>query len=136
MRYLLSILLLGLTLSVCGQQTSGKVTEHYDNGQVRYIYHLRKGEKHRKHTSWYRDGQMQSVVFFKNGEMNGKAIFYHPDGSLHRVEHYDEGRLHGDLTHYYPDGKLKFFGTYEYDVLQYYRQYLPDGTLDNEEQLH
>jgi len=112
-----------------------KVVEHYDNGQRRYTYVLRNGQKHGKHLSWYESGQLQSKVKYHQGKLNGESIYFHADGSLHKKENYLSDGLHGTIEIYYPSGKLRFYGTYDHNVLKYYRQYLPDGTLDREEQL-
>jgi antitoxin component YwqK of YwqJK toxin-antitoxin module len=78
----------------CGGQSTGKIYEWYESGQIERKIHYTNDKWHSiespAYCEWYKSGQMKRKIYFENGQMHNVS------GPAHRVW-YESGRIRSEV---------------------------------------
>jgi antitoxin component YwqK of YwqJK toxin-antitoxin module len=80
-------------------------TSHHSNGQKRWEYAYKDGEKHGLSTGWYQNGQKREEGNFKDGEKHGLETGWYSNGQKEEEATYKDGEKDGLGTEWYSNGQ-------------------------------
>lgn len=86
---------------------NGKLTEWYEDGQIKEEGEYLNGMLHGRWTFWYDNGQKRSEGEYLNGLHNGAWTFWHYNGKKHEEGEFLLGKKHGKWNYWYFNGKYK-----------------------------
>jgi antitoxin component YwqK of YwqJK toxin-antitoxin module len=82
--------------------------------------------------TWYESGNRHDETFYKNGKKNGSDRDWTEAGYLFNEYYYVDGKVHGlQKSWYYDTDKLQYETYYTYGVIDLYKVYNYDGTLED-----
>ena len=84
-----------------GQGKRAYVTEHYDNGQLRFEIAFLNGLKDGKVEFWQKNGLPELTGFYSQGKRDGTFVAYGKLANLFTKKLLDD-KLDGNFTLYYP----------------------------------
>ena len=99
MKYLILVLMFGISINSFGQEFSGIKTEkkYFNNGNIKSeINFQQKGNKkirEGKSSYWYNTGELKNIIYFKGNKFNGERISYWKNGKLKRKDFLKKGKL-------------------------------------------
>lgn len=103
MKKLLLILILSISLTSYGRIVNKEELE-YKN---RMFYEVKEGVPYTgKVINHYKNGQIRDKATYKNGKLNGELIKYHENGKPIHIKFYKDGKLNGDFINYYENGQV------------------------------
>lgn len=85
-----------------GQGKRAYVTEHYDNGQLRFEIAFLNGLKDGKVEFWQKNGLPELTGFYSQGKRDGTFVAYGKIGELVYQKNFLDDKLDGNFTLYYP----------------------------------
>jgi antitoxin component YwqK of YwqJK toxin-antitoxin module len=113
---------------------SGRATEYYPSGQLRFERVYENGEEKGLQREWYENGQLSSEGVYENGEMNGLQRAWYENGQLMFETVYENSEAKGPHREWYENGQLRsedFYENGEEEGLQ--REWYKNGQLLREE---
>ncbi|WP_088653435.1 toxin-antitoxin system YwqK family antitoxin [Geofilum rhodophaeum] len=104
------VLIGSLVLLFINVSCSKTKKEYFDDGSLKYLYHIKDDIPHGEFKSFFASGELESIGILRNGVKVGEWIWYHESGNVQNRSFYKEGKLNGDYIDFYPNGSKKLAG--------------------------
>ena len=97
---------------------NGNLTDHYENGQLKFKVSYKNGKWDGLSEEYYENGQLMGKLSYKDGEIeNGPSEEYYENGQLKKKVSFKDGKENGPSEEYYENGQLLHNWTYEDGVI-------------------
>ena len=96
-----------------GKKEGEWVSYFHSNGEKKYEWNYKDGERDGLWTGWYENGQKEEEGTYKDGEWNGLWTWWYSNGQKKAEGTYKNGKKDGLWTGWYSNGQKKAKGTYK-----------------------
>lgn len=97
----------GTILPPPNDNSSGKHTLYYPDGNVKLEQHYLFGSLQGPSTYYGPNGQILALSYYVKGKKEGNAKYYYPSGKLYSIQGYRNGMPEGTHEFFYENGYLK-----------------------------